>query len=147
MWVCDDTFSCIHLTFLSRNRTLYHSTMQNQTGKAILRHIFHRRYHEVNEERQGRKGSYHLGQYPLFVSTRPLCYAGTFKNNGISNVDDNSDLVVKVYQKHRIGMDKLVIDGRIAQVSGKLQDGGRESSTRHVLLMQCHPSARTHSVQ
>ena len=46
--------------------------------------------------------------------------------NLVSDVDDRSDFVIKVYQKHRIGKDKVVasLTHTIGGVLEKLKDGG-----------------------
>ena len=134
-------------SFLSRYRTPYHGPTQNRTGKAILREIHCREYHKVDEKRQGRQGSHLLGQYLLFVSIRLLFHVRKLNGNVASDVDDHSDLLVNVYQKHRFGKDKLVIDSSVGQISRKLQDGGTKSRIRHVPLIRFPQSARTHHAQ
>ena len=58
--------------------------------------------------------------------------------NIISDVDDHSILLVKVYQKHHIGKDGLVgsITDTIGGVLEKLKDGGTKFSASRVLLMR-----------
>ena len=48
------------------------------------------------------------------------------KLNIISDGDDRSVLVIKIYQKHRIGDDKVVgsLSDTIGGVLGRLKDGG-----------------------
>ena len=78
----------------------------------------------VNEQRKGEEESHLLGQLFLFVGARHFLYAR--KLNIISDGDDRSDFVVKVYRKHRIGDDKVVgsLSDIIGGVLGRLKDGG-----------------------
>lgn len=48
--------------------------------------------------------------------------------NLVSDVDDRSVVVVKVYQKHRIGEDEMVgsFTDTISKIFGSLKDGGTE---------------------
>ena len=58
------------------------------------------------------------------MSTLPFLDAR--KLNIISDGDDRSVLIVKIYQKHRIGDDKVVgsLSDTVGGVLGRLKDGG-----------------------
>ena len=60
----------------------------------------------------------------VFVSTCPWLYAREL--NIVSDGNDRSVLVIKVYQKHRVGKDTLVggLTDTIGEVLRKLKDGG-----------------------
>jgi len=61
------------------------------------------------------------------VGTRRVLYAR--KLNIISDGDDHSVLLVKVFQKHRIGDDKVAgsLSDTIEGVLGRLKDGGTKA--------------------
>ena len=66
------------------------------------------------------------------MSTCPLFY--TRKLSIISNVDDNSVLIVEVFQKHHIGDDTLVgsLTDTIGVVLARLTDGSTQILLMHV---------------
>lgn len=65
-----------------------------------------------------------MGQSSLFLGTHPLFYAREL--SFVSDADDRSILLVKVYQKHHIGKDQLVgsLTDTIGGVLGKSNEGG-----------------------
>ena len=83
----------------------------------------------VNEQRKGEEESHLLGQLFLFVGAHPFLYSR--KLNIISDGDDRSDFVVKVYRKHsiRVRVDKVAgsLSDTIGRVLGRLKDGGTKA--------------------
>lgn len=120
-----------------RYRTCHPRPEQNQQSQCetILRPVFRGQYHMVDEYGQGEKESHFLGCESVFVRTCLLLYARDL--NIVSDGDDGSVLLVKVYQKHHgpLRRDELVgsLTYTIGEITRKLNNGG----TRDLCMTCC----------
>jgi hypothetical protein len=101
-----------------RYRTARDHTTQD-LPEAVSSRVYHRRYITSDEEDKGEEEWHHLDRHSVSVGEYSPFY--TRKLNSLSDGDDHSELVVKVFRKHRIGKNKLVgsLSDTIGTVLGK----------------------------
>ena len=75
----------------------------------------------------------------MVVSMNPSLLHRAIRSNLFSDMEDPSPFVIKVYQKHRIGQDKVVatLTDTTGGILGRLKDGG----TKLKCLLECDADA------